>query len=195
MTKERLDIAVKLIELVDRNRAIMAARVALTLSTDAVLLGVTLTLLLHNSRSWDPNDVFKMAALLSLVVTALLLLASAFFAISAVTNVWKFSRDFLPVDYPDRTPWNPRDAIRLHKTLTTFEKQFMRASFRRVTSAALAEVWSSMEEQTRRYWKLRWALRFALIAVVPFVIGITLSIVSEYTLKPTGVNVDVLNRT
>lgn len=153
----------------DTTRGAIANRAAIVLSADAIVVAATVLLLdkaLSNIGTFTPFE--RIVLVLSIGLTLILLAISVYFATTATANVWKTSREILRPDRPRREFFYPRETLERSIDFQSFKDSFDAATDEELTSYALGELWSVTHSAFSRYQKLRQAIRFVILSLVPF---------------------------
>jgi len=174
---ERLELTRWLIDRYDQLRAATANRAALVVSADALLLAA-MTFTLDKALSLGPQMGFvaRIAVTLAIGATIALLALSIVYATNAVAFVWRTSREYLKFgDDMSQLPFfHPRDTVRAFSSLDVFEEGFDSTSKEQMLHYALGELLLITKAHYARYEILRRAMRWLLLAIVPFLVSIVM---------------------
>lgn len=181
--KERFELILWNLEMLDTRRTSIANRAAIVLSADALLLAATTFLLdkifsnIIQYSSWE-----KTVLALCVGSSMLLLVLSIGFATSGIANVWKTSRKMLgksASNMPKRLFFHPTDTVITFKDYASFEQSFNTTNKEQMGIFALGEFWTSVNQHYSRYQTLRWTIRLLIFSIIPFLIAVTI-IISKF---------------
>jgi hypothetical protein len=103
-----------------------------------------------------------------------LLVASIYCSLNAIANVFRTSRGMIRSDVPSRYFFNQRETLEKFHSFDDFSKNFKEMDSGNFLESGIAELWAISTTQNARYSKLRWAVRFFLAAMLPFIIAVGL---------------------
>jgi hypothetical protein len=169
-----------LIDRYDNSRSAIAARAAIVLSANALLLGASgfLASSLQSANLDTPHPAVAVRALLG--AASIFFVASVILAALTLANVWRSSK---------RVAWGGRelgsalhagDSARLTGDYDRFHKWIMNLADAELHEEATKEAWRCMRLHQARYRKLRWSLKVLMFGFAPFALAFVIAIRSGH---------------
>jgi hypothetical protein len=179
--KERFELILWNIEMLDSRRTSVANRAAIVLSADALLLAAATFLLDKTLTSIAQyNTVERIVLALSLGASMALLVLSIGFATAGIANVWKTSRQMLgslASDMPQRLFFHPTDTVKTFRGFKAFQESFNTTNKEEMATFALAELWTVINQHYTRYQVLRRTIKLLILSIIPFFVAVIIVLV------------------
>lgn len=177
--QERIDRLTWFITTLDNRRSSLEARSATVLSADALLFAGVLFLAQGINGFLELKIWARIILGVDLIAVVILLAISIANATSAIANVSKSSKTMYGMNTPVRLFFYPRETFEKYQNFDAYSKGFVNMPDADFVQNLLGELWVISREYHMRYQKLRWAIRFLLYSIVPFLLLIGYSIVSN----------------
>jgi len=175
---DRFELLLWLIDRFDNLRASVNNNASIVVSANALMIAAVTFLLGIVVELTSPlKAVSRDLVILCCVVSFALLMASIYFSVNAIANVFKTSRRLIRPDVPTRFFFNQRETLEKWKSFDVFSKNFRDMDAEKFLELGIAEFWAISTTQNVRYSNLRWAIRFFVAAILPFVIAVSIVLI------------------
>jgi hypothetical protein len=132
----------------------------------------------------QPGSILPSLVFFCALLTILLALGGLVFALVAIVDVWRPSREILMPKtgaLPERLFFRPTDTTARFRYFADYEKAFREATCETFTNSAIAEVFSQTHEFHIRYQHLRMAMKLVLLALVPIAVSLACTCLARLT--------------
>jgi len=170
---DRFELLLWYIDRFDSLRASVSNNASIVVSANALMIAaVTFVLGIAVDQTFPLNTTLRDWVILCCAVTFALLMASIYFSVNAIANVFKTSRRLIKPDVPIRFFFNQRETLEKWDSFDTFSKNYKEMDREKFLELGIAEFWAISVTQNMRYSNLRWAIRFFVTAMLPFTIAV-----------------------
>lgn len=176
--RDRIERLTWFITTMDNRRSSLEARSATVLSADALLFAGVLFLAQGINGFLELETWIRVILGIDLIAVVLFLAVSIANATSAIANVSRSSKTMYGMNTPARLFFYPRETFEKFQNFDAYSKGYINMTDANFVQNMLGELWVISREYHLRYQKLRWAIRFLLYSIVPFLLLIGYSIIS-----------------
>lgn len=177
--KEKLELALWLIERHDNLRATVSNRAAMVISADAILLASATFLIDRGISVYTVVDLPTTIYLVSSFAAIVLVLFSIFYASNSIVFVWRPTVRSIGIkDLPKALFFYPSDTVNALDEFEKFENEFQGSTTDDMLKRALSELMHIIYAHHKRYKSLRRSIRLFLITIFPLIVCLLLLIMN-----------------
>lgn len=170
---DRFELLLWFIDRFDHLRTSISSNASIVVSANALMIAAVIFLLgITIDQTFPIGVVLRGWVIFCCAVAFALLIASVYFSVNAIANVFKTSRHLIKSDVPTRFFFNQRETLEKWRSFDTFSKDFREMDTEKFIELGIAEFWAISTTQNVRYSNLRWAIRFFVAAMLPFIIAV-----------------------